>query len=386
MSTLAETGAAGAAAADVPFRPSRGEWPDVGVVIAGWFRTSARDLPWRAASADPYAVWVSEIMLQQTRACTVGPYYERWMRRFPTVRDLASASEHEVLKHWEGLGYYGRARRLAQAAKVVVSAYDGALPEGLSDLRRLPGIGTYTAGAIVAIAFNKPAAALDANARRVLRRIGGGDAPDELMADAAVSMTPVGRAGDLVQGLFELGAQVCGASIVRCDDCPVESLCRARREGRQERLGRSAIKPTVTRLTRAAAIVTSGDRTLVCRRLQGTVWAGLWEFPWRDLGEQEGPVPCAGRAAAEVAAVEVEPIRSLGAIRHSVTRYSVRLHAVYCRAASQRACPLDCAEIEWLPWRDLVRLAMPSPQRRLCELAASDPAFGALAEQGCVGA
>ncbi|NLI00291.1 MAG: A/G-specific adenine glycosylase [Chthonomonadales bacterium] len=341
----------------------------MGLALVRWFRHTHRDLPWRHDRADPYRVWVSEIMLQQTQVRTVEPYYRRWMERFPTLKALAAAELDEVLRLWEGLGYYGRARRLHEAARIVAARHDGVLPRDPAILSRLPGIGAYTAGAIAAIAFNEPAVALDANARRVLRRILAADARDAGLKAISRAMMPADAASDYVQALFELGARVCTAAKADCAACPVAQWCRARSTGTQLRYGASSGAQRSERLVRVSAVVDCDDRVLVVRRLPGGVWAGLWEFPWRELGPQEELHACAVRAALEVADVRSHPVGTLGTVSHAVTRYAIKLHAVRCMTESEQGRPVDCAELAWLPWYEVESLPMPAPQRRIYRMA-----------------
>ncbi len=318
---------------------------------------------------NPYAVWVSEIMLQQTQVRTVEPYFVRWMERFPDIAALASAGADEVLRHWEGLGYYGRARRLHQAARVVLERHGGALPEDVRLLRALPGIGDYTAAAIAAIAFNRRQVALDANARRVLQRIHTVHASDRVLADLARPMIPEGRAGDFAQALFELGASLCTAERTRCHECPIETECLARRSGEPMAYGGPSAKPSIIHLTRVVSVVIHGGEALVVRRQPRGIWAGLWEFPWTNAGDGEDVLLAARRAALDAAGVAATMTVVLGALRHSVTRYRIELHAVVGWAARRDSVPRTCAETAWLTWDEMDALPMPSPQRRLVAMA-----------------
>ena len=341
----------------------------IGTILVHWFTRTARDLPWRRMRHDPYAVWVSEIMLQQPQVRTVEPYYARWMARFPTIAALAAADTDEVLRYWEGLGYYGRARRLHMAARVVMQRHGGVLPRDIHLLRALPGIGSYTAAAITAIAYNQPNVALDANARRVLQRISAAAEPDRRITERALTMMPDGRAGDFTQALFELGARICTAERARCGECPIENLCLGRRSGNPMAFGRRAQRPTVIRVTRAAAVVTHADTVLVVRRYPEAVWGGLWEFPWLDAAEGDDLTGVAQRAAREIADVAATMSTILGSVRHSVTRYRVELFAVLGTAPLPHSVPVGCCETAWVGWDQITSLPMPSPQRRLTELA-----------------
>jgi A/G-specific adenine glycosylase len=239
-----------------------------------------RDLPWRGES-DPYRVWVSEVMLQQTRVQTVIPYYRRWMERFPDVEALAAADEDDVLSLWEGLGYYSRARNLQKAARVVRERHGGSLPDSADALRGLPGFGAYTAGAVASIAFNAPAPAVDGNVRRVLSRLFDLAAPTgaELQARAAELVDPT-RPGDFNQALMDLGATVCMPIEPRCSACPLETLCQARVRGTVHlRPGARPRKVIPQRSFAVAVILDREDRVLLVRRPRVGLLGGMWAFP-----------------------------------------------------------------------------------------------------------
>ncbi len=269
--------------------------------LLAWYTRTRRDLPWRR-TRDPYAIWISEAMLQQTRVETVVPYYERFLAAFPDVERLASADLEEVLGHWAGLGYYNRARNLKRAAEVVVSRHDGTMPDEVDALQTLPGIGRYTAGAIASIAFDRPAPVVDGNVARVFCRVFAIEgAPSERgvqqqLWEEAEMLAQGPRPGDLNQALMELGARVCIPRAPRCDACPIAADCRARREGRVEELPQTAPAkaPRTERLV--AALLVRRGRALAVRSPDGGRLGGLWELPGG---------PLAGRARGFAAAREL---------------------------------------------------------------------------------
>lgn len=253
--------------------------------LLDWYTEHRRDLPWRDVD-DPWAVWVSEIMLQQTRVATVRGYYERWMERFPTVRALAEADIDDVLAAWQGLGYYSRARNLHRAARAVVESHDGEIPDDVDGLRALPGVGPYTAGAIASIAFGRRAALVDGNVIRVVARLLGID--DDMRRSAGQravwawceSAVPAETPGDFNQALMELGATVCTPRAVRCERCPVASDCVALADDRVDALPVKGPR-TPPRVEKRVALVARDDagRVLVAQRPSTGLLAGLWEFP-----------------------------------------------------------------------------------------------------------
>jgi len=319
--------------------------------LLGWFQRNARDLPWRR-TCDAYAIWVSEIMLQQTQVKTVLPYWERWMRSLPNVRSLARARPERLHKLWEGLGYYTRVRNMQKAAQAMLEKHGGCVPDKYEDLLELPGIGRYTAGAICSIAFNQPRALLDGNVIRVLTRLFGinGD-PRERKVSAKLwglaqklveeasrcdgrtssalqqkrkSAQAGGSCAQFNQALMELGALVCTPRQPGCEVCPVAGNCVARRTGRVEKfpaLGHS--KPATPRRF-VALVVERQGRFLVRQRPAGMVNAHLWEFPNVETGLSEGEPM---RAATRALGFRPERLERLCTIQHSITRYRITLEA-----------------------------------------------------------
>ncbi|OUM96336.1 MAG: A/G-specific adenine glycosylase [Paenibacillaceae bacterium ZCTH02-B3] len=306
-----------------------------------WYLANRRDLPWRR-TRDPYHIWVSEIMLQQTRVDTVIPYFNRFVERFPTVRDLAEAPEAEVLKLWEGLGYYSRARNLQAAARQVMERHGGRLPAEREALARLKGIGPYTVGAILSIAFNVPEPAVDGNVMRVLSRFFGLEddvarpATRVRMEALARELIPEGHAGDFNQGLMELGALVCTPRAPQCAVCPVAAECEARRSGRQESLPVKA-KAKAPRPEYRLAVLVEGagplaGRVLVRQRPAEGLLARLWELPHVEVPDPEvwespeaAPAWLAGALEAE--GLRIKPKRFAGEAEHTFShlRWRIRL-------------------------------------------------------------
>jgi A/G-specific adenine glycosylase len=286
-----------------------------------WYRAAARDLPWRrrARASDPYAVWISETMLQQTRVQTAIPYYERFLAELPDVLTLAEAPEERVLALWSGLGYYRRARMLHAAAKALVREYGGALPAEPEELRRLAGVGAYTAGAIASIAFGKRAPLVDGNVARVLSRIfcieedvktSAGMARVWALATDLMAEVPdeAGAPGAWNQALMELGATVCTPGVPRCAECPVASECLARARGMAESLPRKTPKRAPRRVARVAIVVASESRVVLARRRGDALFGGLWEPPAADAAERD--------ALASRLGVDAARLRASGRVEH----------------------------------------------------------------------
>jgi A/G-specific adenine glycosylase len=299
-----------------------------------WYERSQRELPWRR-TRDPYAIWVSEVMLQQTRVETVVPYFLRWMERFPSVQALAAAPLDDVLGCWSGLGYYTRARNLHRAAQEVASRHGGDLPDDAGRLRELPGIGRYTAGAIASIAFGRSEPVVDGNVERVLARLLLAKDRDEAW-EIAARLVPAGDAASFNQALMELGATVCIPRRPLCLVCPVRADCQARALGIHEHVPPRRVARAVPVVDAAVAVVRRGVRLLLVRRPPSGLWGGLWEFPTAELGSGETPLEAARRACAAVGlrAPFGDPV---ALIEHTLTHRHMRFHCFFADAQPGRA-------------------------------------------------
>ena len=338
--------------------------------LLAWYEQHARQLPWRG-HPDPYAVWVSEIMLQQTRVETVIPYFERWMKRFPSIADLASASQQEVLSMWEGLGYYSRARNLHRAAQIVRSEHAGELPQDPKALRNLPGIGRYTAAAIASIAFGLDEPAMDGNIRRVLARYFDAQSParskegEGLLWQLAAENLPAGRAGDYNQALMDLGATICTPQAPDCPNCPVADGCAAYTLGVQEERPVRLPKGAIPHHTVAAAVIHQNGHVLVAQRPQGGLLGGMWEFPGGKLKAGEDLAGCLRREIREELGVEIRVGDPFGVYRHAYTHFRVTLHAFQCALVSGEPEPLEHTALKWTSPRALDGFPMGKLDRQI---------------------
>ncbi len=340
-----------------------------GRALIAWFSREARSLPWRQHASSPYAVWIAETMLQQTQVATVIPRYERWLRRFPTVESLADADLDEVLRYWQGLGYYSRARRLHAAARVVMLRYNGVVPENLSDLLQLPGVGPYTAAAIACIAYGRTVPALDVNATRVLSRLSGlGPREKAALAQVWREMAADQPPGLFAQALMDLGSTICRPVSAQCCACPVERWCSAVESGNVGPPERT--RPKVVRVRHVGLVLVRGDSVLARRCPEGGLWAGLWEFPRVVLRDGEDPTSAALKMATEFIGLGAWTLLPLPAIHHTVTRFSVTLYG-YAYADTRDPVYFNgkCDGLQWVPWGEALLLPMASPQVRLRRLA-----------------
>ena len=351
----------------------RGERLDaMAAALSAWWRKGDRDMPWRQ-TRDPYAIWVSEVMLQQTQVATVIPYYRRWLERFPDVGALARAPLDDVLKCWEGLGYYSRARNLHKAAAHVVSRFGGRLPGDVTQLQTLPGVGPYTAGAVASIAFGLDEPVLDGNVERVLcRTLGIRSNPGQARTaralwSAARRLIRSGRAAAVNQALMDLGATVCTRRNWSCEACPLGELCLARVRGLQGELPAKPARPPVPHYTIAAGVVRRRGRILIDRRRPDAMLGGLWEFPGGKVRRGEALPAAVRREVREEVGIDVEVGERIAAVDHAYSHFRITLHAFACRHLAGRARPLACDACKWVLPGELDAYAFPRANRRIIE-------------------
>jgi A/G-specific adenine glycosylase len=341
--------------------------------LLAWYRAHCRDLPWRR-TRDPYAIWISEAMLQQTRVETVIPYWERFLARFPDVEALATADADDVIALWAGLGYYSRARNLHRAARVVMERYSGRLPDGVEELRELPGVGRYTAGALASIAFDKPAPIVDGNVARVLARVLAieGDvrspAVQARLWSEAEALARGEDPGALNQGLMELGATVCTPRAPRCAACPWSRSCVARAQGRSEELPVRSRPAAARRVEAVAGFLVRRDRVLAVQRPQRGLLGGLWELPGGELCDGESPARALARALQEGTSLAVRDAEPLGAIEHAFTHRLLRLHVYRATVDTGRVRRVGWDAHRWVSRGALAELPLGGPTRKALAL------------------
>ena len=354
--------------------------PDAGTIrflqkpLLAWYDREKRGLPWRR-TRDPYHIWVSEVMLHQTRVETVLAYYERFLKRFPDMGALARARLQSVLKTWEGLGYYARARNLHRAARIVAREHGGRLPADPDTLSRLPGIGPYTVGAILSIAHGASLPALDGNVRRVLSRLFGvdsdpaGPSTRRRLADLAKKLVSHGRPrrpGDVNQALMDLGARVCIPRNPRCPLCPFHSRCIARLEGRTTDITGALVKPS----PRAAAFSCvlarrSGGSVLLAQNPSSGLFGGLWELPGGECSREESPADALPRLLRERAGLRVRTGEPLGKFTATLTHRRITYHVYAAAGVRTNGKPGAYARVRWVKPADLDQLPLPKAQRRI---------------------
>ena len=335
-------------------------------------------MPWRGTT-DPYAIWVSEVMLQQTQVKTVKPYYERWMQRFPSIAVLAEASLDDVLKLWEGCGYYARARNLHCAAVQLVQNDSGRLPKSAALLQKLPGIGPYTSAAIASLAFEEAVPVLDGNVERVLsrllleRRLLKTTAVQKRLRRTAGEImdtldSKTGTPGELNQAMMELGANVCTVRAPQCNICPLKSACRA-----QQKLDDPAVLPRrkkskpLPHYNIAAAIIKRRGKILITQRPQAGMLGGLWEFPGGKQEKDESLEVCLAREIHEELDVDIAVGKLFLSVKHSYSHFRITLHAFSCTLPRGRIQKLGVAAFRWITPQELSKFAFPKADRVIIE-------------------
>ena len=340
-------------------------------LILAWYARHQRDLPWRK-TLDPYHIWVSEVMLQQTQVETVIPYYRRFLSYFPTVQALASASLPEVLKVWENMGYYARARNLHAAAKEIMKRFQGEIPQTWNDLTALPGIGDYTAGAILSVAFGQAAAAVDGNVRRVLCRLFAVETPlhesqtQQHLWDLAWELIPIKRAGRFNQGLMDLGATVCMSKKPACGLCPIQDCCRAYERRLQDVLPVTRKRsPIPHRQVTAGLIWNDCGQLLIARRPDQGLLGGLWKFPGGEQNPGESLPKCLCRHVREELGVQVRVGGPITSVNHAYTHFRITLHAFHCAHRAGEPQPLSCVDWRWTTFGRLKDFAFSKADRKI---------------------
>jgi A/G-specific adenine glycosylase len=359
-----------------------GAHPLSGQALAGvrqalleWFRRNRRDLPWRTApgqTPDPYRVWLSEVMLQQTRVDTVLRYYSRWLERFPTLHALANAPLDDVLKAWEGLGYYSRARNFHRAVKEVAMRHGGTVPSDPQQFAALPGVGRYTAGAVMSIAFGHPEPIVDGNVRRVFAR--WLDDPEPTQARLwrmAAELAPGYSPGELNEALMELGATVCTPRKPLCTICPAYELCAARINGTQEQRPAPRKARPLPHEDTATAVVAHEGRLLLVRRPVDARLGGMWAFPAEVRHRGEAVGAAAERAVREGLGTSVRAGREVGTVQHTFTHVRASYHAVLCHWLGGDPVPLRYDAWAWVTPEQVAGYALPVAQQRIAALAAA---------------
>lgn len=339
--------------------------------LLAWYSRRQRSLPWRETS-DPYRIWISEIMLQQTQVDTVIPYYRRFMALFPNVRALARAPLSEVLKAWENLGYYSRARNIHAAARMIVERFGGRIPDTPDAIKTLPGIGDYSAGAILSIAYGKRLPAVDGNVRRILGRFFAIRRPvddpreQKKLHALAATLVPAGEPGDFNQALMDLGATICKPKNPGCAVCPIAALCRAHLTGTQTELPVLRKRPATPHRKAVCAVIRSAEnRLLIVQRPASGLLASLWKLPGGFISDIGGEEAGLKNGVKNELGVSIRIREKLASVDHAYTHFRATLRAYDCSLLKSEPAALGCQDWRWASDADITSLPMSKIDRKI---------------------
>ena len=337
-----------------------------------WYQSNARDLPWRK-TRNPYLIWISEIMLQQTQVRTVIPYFQRWTNYFPDMQSLVNANDDEVLKVWEGLGYYSRARNIKKTAEILCSQFNGVMPETVNELNTLPGIGDYIAGAIASIAFGLMEPALEANGIRVISRLFyfngmvSKTASKNILKGYLRELLPNGKAGDFNQAVMDLGAMVCQSVNPICKQCPIRKECLAFAKNTQKNLPILKERPIKPHFDVVAAIILINDTVLIDKRPKEGLLGGMWEFPGGKIEKGENHPDAIIREIQEEIGITVNIGELFGIYKHAYTHFSVTVFSYFVEIESGKPRALEVEKIAWVNISDLQEYPMGKVDRNISD-------------------
>lgn len=350
---------------------TEGEFGAIRKALLGWFSSSKREMPWRE-SRDPYAIWLSEVMLQQTKVDQATPYFQKFISAYPTVTDLAEADQHDVLMLWEGLGYYARGRNMHKAAKAVVELHGGVFPSTYEELIALPGVGPYTAAAVSSIAFGGRHAVVDGNVVRVLSRFYGitddvaSSRTKRVIQSLADELLDPNHPGEFNQAVMELGSLVCTPSAPHCEDCPLARWCVANKTLQTDSIPYKAPKQKVPHHDIVVAIISDDiGRLLIARRRETAMLGGLWEFPGGKVEHGESHEHALHREIFEELDIQISVTREFMVLKHAYSHFKITLHAFLCTHASGTPKPRSSSEIRWVSPKQLIEFPFPKANRRL---------------------
>ncbi|NTV45535.1 MAG: A/G-specific adenine glycosylase [Chlorobiales bacterium] len=341
-------------------------------ILIEWFKENKRRLPWRE-TRNPYYIWVSEVMLQQTQVSTVIPYYHRFIQLFPTVDALATAPTDRLMKAWEGLGYYARARNMQHAARTILSDFNGHLPRSHNELLRLKGFGDYTAASVSSIAFGEPYAAVDGNVIRVISRLFA--IPDDVkkpktrehIQKIADNMLLHDDPGTFNEAMMELGAVICTPKKPKCDTCPVQIYCEAYRKDKVDAYPYKSKRAPLPHYQIAIGVIHKDDQVLIALRPQDGLLGNLWEFPGGKINPGESLPDCCKREILEETGLVTEIGEKFAEVKHTYTHFKITLHAFHCTYRSGTAQPKTSQEIRWVSLPELRMYAFPKANNLVIE-------------------
>ncbi|MCH7732246.1 MAG: A/G-specific adenine glycosylase [Candidatus Marinimicrobia bacterium] len=338
--------------------------------LLSWYGRHKRSLPWRGES-DPYKIWLAEVMLQQTQVNTVIPYYHRWLKKFPNVNSVAKDTQDAVLKMWEGLGYYSRCRNFHKACQIVLNKFGGEIPSTWEEFRNLPGVGDYTASAVLSFAFKQPYPVLDGNVNRVMARILAYPKPvakvqKEFLAFLSDKIDHQ-RPGEFNQAMMELGSLVCRKNQARCLECPVSEFCKGYTKGEPERYPIQERKKPRPHQTIVAGVIWNEGRFLIQKRPENALLGGLWEFPGGKVQNGENLESALIREIREETGISVIPSTKIGEINHAYTHFTITLHGYHCTMLNEQKSVYNGTHRKWITREEIRDYAFPKANHKLFE-------------------
>lgn len=340
--------------------------------LTRWYTQNKREMPWRGCE-NPYFIWVSEIMLQQTQVDTVTPYFNRFISQFPTIESLAESKQEPVLKAWEGLGYYSRARNLHKAAQIVCTEHNGKMPSTYEGLQELPGLGPYCAAAVASIAFGHPIPVVDGNVLRVFARFWGieddirqGKVRDALFKRLIPSIEGQ-NPSDFNQAMMELGALICKPKNPKCKECPLSDQCYAYKNNQTETLPYKSKSAKVPHHTIVVGVISKDGKVLIGKRRQDQMLGGLWEFPGGKCEPQEKLEDALQREILEETKLKVTIRECFCTVNHAYTHFKITMHAFWCDYKGGDPIPLSAEVLEWVPLSELHKRPFPKANHKMLE-------------------
>jgi len=343
--------------------------PEFQKSLTDWFDANKRDLPWRK-TRDPYRIWVSEAMLQQTQVNTVIPFYERFLESFPDISSLAASSVESVLKQWEGLGYYSRARNLHRAARIVVEQYQGKIPREYDAFRKLPGVGDYIAAAVTSIAYQFPVPVIDGNVKRVLSRLFELTQPvndagkKKIFQDAVEEIFDASQPGKFNESMMELGALICRPNQPDCGQCPVSKHCLACIDGKSNRFPKKTHKPAVPEYHVVVGVIYREDKVLITLRKSDGLLGGLWEFPGGKVNKGEATEAACLRETCEETGLTVEMVSFFKTVKHAYTHFKILMDVFLCRFVSGDIRLNSAVDFKWIRIAELGDFPFPGSNHK----------------------
>jgi A/G-specific adenine glycosylase len=336
--------------------------------LLDWYFSRERDMPWRGET-DVYKIWLSEVMLQQTQVETAKPYYQRWLSKFPNTQSVADASEDEVLKLWEGLGYYARARNFKSACEWIQNENNGEIPINSDDFRQLKGVGDYIHAAVRSIAFNEVLPVIDGNVKRVVARIIELDsAPSQalnIIKKFLINEISHKSPGDFNQAIMDLGSTICKPRNPKCSECNISSFCKSYKNNTVDNYPVSEKKRTVPHHKIAVGLIWKENKILISKRHSNAMLGGLWEFPGGKIKKGESAKECVKREIKEELSVNVSVGKKIDTIKHAYTHFTIELTAYHCQYESGEAARVDCADFKWIKTRQIDSLPFPKANHKI---------------------